>query len=163
MSIQTECLSFKNHWTMSSSNDISVHLQCSGRWRFSHTAFEWFDVISVMSLALPGRSPASLALPRYVVAAPRHVVSAARLVIGTPRHVIGTPKCSQTYHNHSHVTGVVFNRDGRYSEGRPECPSMAWHSPDIDAITFSHQILSDTAGGSEWLNHILLLSFRACR
>ena len=57
MRIQTEYLSFKNHWTISSSYDFQVHRQCSQRWCcFSHTALQWFELLLVWSPVLPGLS-----------------------------------------------------------------------------------------------------------
>jgi len=67
MRIQTEYMSFKNLWTISSSYDFQAHQQRSQRRCFSQTAILWFEVPPDLSLALPGLSPAlpgvSSALP----------------------------------------------------------------------------------------------------
>jgi hypothetical protein len=69
----------------------------------------------------------------------------------------GALRCSQTYHNHSLVTTVPIIKDSRYFEGRPECPPKVWYSPEIDTSNFTVHILSDTLGGFQWLNYILLM------
>jgi len=82
MRIQTEYMSFKNRWTISSSYDFQAHQQCSQRrCRFSHTA---------LSLALPGA-------PWLVVGAPRLVVSTPRLLAGALRLCAGAPRWSQVH------------------------------------------------------------------
>jgi len=82
---------------------------------------------------------------------------ASRLVAGAPRPVVGAPRCSQTYHNHSHVTPEPIITDPSYSKGRPECPPTVWHSPEIDASKFTLHILWNTPGGSQWVNYILVM------
>ena len=70
MRIQTEYMSFKTCWTISSSYDFQAHLQHSQRrWCFSQTAIQWFEVLPGMSPALPGLSPALPGAPRLVVGA----------------------------------------------------------------------------------------------
>jgi len=59
-----------------------------------------------------------------------------RLVVGAPRPVASAPS---------------------YSEGRQECPPRVWYSPEIAASKFTLHILSDTPGGLQWLNYILLM------
>jgi len=82
MRIQTEYLSFKNHWMISSSYDIQAHQQHSERrCCFSQTALLWFEVLQGLSPALLG--------------APRVVVGASRLVVGAPRRVAGAPSSSK--------------------------------------------------------------------
>jgi len=55
MRMETEHMSFKIHWMISSSYDFQAHQQCAQRrWWFSHTAQKWFDVLQGMSSALPG-------------------------------------------------------------------------------------------------------------
>jgi len=44
-----------------------------------------------------------------------------------------------------------------YCEGRKECPSRVWYSPEIDTSKFTLHILSDTPGGFHWLRYILLM------
>ena len=84
MRIQTEYMSFKNRWTISSSYDSQVHLEHSQRrCHFFQTALQWFDVLPDVSLALPD--------------APRVVVGAPRLVVGAPRLVAPAPRCSQVH------------------------------------------------------------------
>ena len=138
MRIQTEYMSFKNGWTISSSNDFQAHLQRS-------------QMLPGLSSALPGLSPALLGAPR--------------LNVGVPRLVTRAPRCSQTYQNHSHRTHVPVIRDHSDFLGQPECPPMVWHSPEIDTSKFTFHILSDTPGGYQWLKYILLMSvkFRFCR
>ena len=82
MGIQTECMSLKNRWTISSSYDFQAHQQHSQRscW-FSRTAPLWFEVLPDLYPALPGLS---LALP-----------GASRLVVGAPRLVAGAPSYSE--------------------------------------------------------------------
>ena len=106
---------------------------------------------------------------------------APRLVAGTPLLVAGARRCyqalrqrskmlpcapkvlsgalrwSQTSHNHSHGTSVPVIRDPSYSEGWQECPPQVWDSPEIDASKFALHILSDTPGGFQWLQYILLM------
>jgi len=72
MGIQTEYMSFKNRWTISSSYAFHVHHQHSQRWCFSWTALLWFEVLPDWSPALPG---------------------APRLVIGVPSYSAGRQKC----------------------------------------------------------------------
>ena len=75
---------------------------------------------------------------------------------GAPKVLSGVPRCSQSYHNHSHGTPVPVIRDPSYSDGRPECPPRVWSSPEIDTSKFTLHILSDTPGGFQRLNYILL-------
>jgi len=119
--------------------------------------------------------------PRIVVGAPRLVSGAPRcsqashwcsqashwrsqtccqcspVLPGVPKVLSGAPRCSQIYHNHSHGTTVPVISDPSYSEGRQECPRRVWYSAEIDASKFTHHILSDTAGGLQWLKYILLM------
>jgi len=44
-----------------------------------------------------------------------------------------------------------------YFEGRQECTPRVWYSPEIDASKFTLHILSDTPGGFQWLEYILLM------
>ena len=44
-----------------------------------------------------------------------------------------------------------------YSEGRQECPPRVWYSPEIDPSKFTLHILSDTPGGSQWIQYIFLM------
>jgi len=91
MRIQTEYLSFKTRWMISSSYDFQAHQQCSQRrCHFSQTVLQWFEVLPSWSLALPGA-------PRFVVGAPRHVICAPRLLVSAPRLVAGAPRCSQVH------------------------------------------------------------------
>jgi len=69
----------------------------------------------------------------------------------------GIPRCSQTYHNHSQGTLLPVIRDLNSSEGQPECPPMAWYSPEIDASQFTFHIFSHTPGHSQRLSYILLM------
>jgi len=155
MRIQTEYISFKNCWRISSSCNFQAHLQRSQRCRLSQTALQRFNVLLGLSLVLPGISPAlpgvSTPLPGVSPALPG--VSPA--LLSAPKHFAGTPRCSHTYYNHSHHTPVLVIRDPSYSQGRPECPPTVWHSPEIDASKFALHILSDTPGGSQWLNYVL--------
>jgi len=81
MRIQTEYMSFKNHWTISSSNDIQVHQQRSRRrCCFSQTAIQRFPVLPGSMRALPG--------------APSVVTCARRLVTGAHRFSQVYPKFS---------------------------------------------------------------------
>jgi len=68
-----------------------------------------------------------------------------------------TPRCSETYHNYTHPTPVLFIRDPQYLEGQPEFPGRVWYSPELDPSMFRLHILSDTLGGSQWLKYILLI------
>jgi len=60
MRIQTEYISFKNHWTISCSHDFQAHQQRSQRTCLSQTALQWFKVLLGLWSALSGMS---LALP----------------------------------------------------------------------------------------------------
>jgi len=103
MRIQTEYMSFKHHWTISSSYDCQAHLQCSQRrCCFSHTALQWFEVLPGLSPALPGLSSA---LP-----------GAPRLVVGIPSLVAGAPRCSQV---HLKATALVQSTLGFDHPGIP--------------------------------------------
>jgi hypothetical protein len=64
-------MSFKNHWTISSSYDFQAHQQCSQRrcW-FSQTALLWLEVLPDLSPVLPGLSPELPGAPRLIVGAP---------------------------------------------------------------------------------------------
>jgi hypothetical protein len=119
--------------------------------------------------------------PRHVASAsrlgqcaPRHVVGPTRcsqscrhhsqhchwsfeVLPGAPKVHSGALRYSPTYHNHSHDTPVSGFRDSSYSECQLECPPRVWYTPEIDASKFSLHILSDTPGGSWWLQYILLL------
>ena len=81
----------------------------------------------------------------------------SQVLPGAPKVLSGVPRCSQTYHNHSHVTPVAVIRDPSFSEGQPESPPRVWYSPEIDASKFTLHILSDTPGVSQWLKYILLM------
>jgi len=76
MRIQTENMSFKNRWTISSSKDFQVHQQCSQRrcW-FSQTALLGFEELPDMSPALPSA-------PSLVVGSPWLVASASSYSAG---------------------------------------------------------------------------------
>jgi len=137
-------MSFKNCWTISSSYDFQAHQQRLHKRHISQTDQLWFDV-------LPGLSPAPPGAPWLVVGSPR-------LVTGAPKVLSGAPKCSQTYHKHSHGTPVLAIRDPSCSEGRPDCPPRVWFPPEIDACEFTLRILSDTPGGFQWLQYILLMA-----
>jgi len=52
MKIQTELLTFKNLWKITSSYDCWVHQQHFQRRYYSHTALQWFKVIQYLSQAL---------------------------------------------------------------------------------------------------------------
>ena len=45
MRLQTECISFENHWTISSSYDFQVHQQHSQGRCFSQAALQWLNVL----------------------------------------------------------------------------------------------------------------------
>jgi len=65
-------MSFKHHWTISSSYDVEMHWQRSKtRCCFSQTALLWFNMLPGMSLVLPGA-------PRLIISAPRIVTNAPR-------------------------------------------------------------------------------------
>jgi hypothetical protein len=74
-------------------------------------------------------SPVLPGAPSVVVSAPRVVVSATRDIVDAPS----------------------------YSERRQECPCRVLYSPEIDASKFTLHILSDTPGGSQQPNYILLM------
>jgi hypothetical protein len=138
---------FNNHWTICRSYDFQGHQQCSQWVCFSQTALLWFEVLPDWSPALPGLA---LALPGLSPVLP-----------GAHDVLSGAPTCSQTYHNHSHGTPVPVIRDPSYSECRPECPPRVWDSPDIDASKCTLHILSDTPGGFQRLQYVLLMWFLA--
>ena len=148
MRIQTEYMSFKNCWTISSSYNFQVHPRRSQRRCFSQTADLWFNVLP--DLSLPGMTSAladfSSALPDLSLVLP-----------GAPKVLSGALRCSQTYHNHSHGTPVPVIRDPSHSEGWPECPPRVWYSPEIDASKFTFHTFSDTPGVFQWLKYILLM------
>jgi len=131
----------------------------------------FFLVCSTVSWGAPRLVASTLRLfvsaPRLVAGAPRLLAGSTRcsqschwpsqVLPGAPRVLSATPRCSQTYHNHFHGTAVPVIRDPSYSEGRLECPSSVWHSPEMDSSKFTLHILSDTPGGSQWLKYILLM------
>jgi hypothetical protein len=61
---------------------------------------------------------------------------AQRLVVRAPSVVVGAPS---------------------YSECRQECSPRVWYSPEMEASKFTLHIHSDTPGGSQRLNYILLM------
>jgi len=64
--IQTEYMSFENHWTIGSSYDLHAHQQHSQRrCSFSQTALLWFEVLPDMSPALPGTPWLVVGAPSY--------------------------------------------------------------------------------------------------
>jgi len=65
-------MSFKNHWTISSSCDFQAHQQRSQRRCFSQTALLGFKVPPDMSLVLPELSPALPGARRIVVGPPSY-------------------------------------------------------------------------------------------
>jgi hypothetical protein len=73
MRIQTEHMSFKNRWTISSSDDFQALRHRSQRrcW-FSQTALLWFEVLPDMSPALSGASRLVVSAPRVVTFAPSY-------------------------------------------------------------------------------------------
>ena len=142
MRIQTELISFTNSWTTSSSYDCQAHQQHSQK-----TMLFFPDFSSVIRGA-----------SRLVAGALSIVIGSPRLVPCCLRLIFGAPTCSQTYENHSHGTPVPFIVNPSYSEGRPECPPSIWYSAEIDTSKFALHILSDTAGGSQQLQFILLMS-----
>jgi len=73
MRIQTEYMSLKYCWMISSSYDFQGHQQCSERRFISPAALQWFEMIPAMLPALR---------------------SAHRLADGASRLVVGTPRCS---------------------------------------------------------------------
>jgi len=142
MRLQTEYMSFKNHWMISSSYDFQAHLKRSQRRYFSQTALLRLEVLpelspalQELSLALPCLSPA---LPGLSLAFP----GAPRLVVSAPWFVAGAPSSS---------------------EGRQECPPRVGYSPEIDASMFTLHILPDTPGGFQWLKYILLMLWMSKR
>ena len=92
--------------------------------------------------------------------APSHVSGTPRHVACAPNVLSDAPRCSQTYHNHSHVPPAPVIRDLSYSEGRPQCPPRGRYSPEIDSSKFTLHILLDTPGGFQWLKYILLMPQR---
>ena len=151
MRIHTECMSFKNCWTISSSIDFQAHQQHSKRrcW-FFQTALLWFEVLPELFLAFSCLSPALRGAPRLHVGAPRYFLVWHKVLSGTLRR-------SQIHCNHSHCTPIPVIRDPSYSEGRPKYPPSVWYSPEIDASRFTLHILPDTPGGFQWLKYILLM------
>ena len=81
-----------------------------------------------------------------------------RVSLGFPHWLGNSPRCSLTSCNRSHGDPVPVIRDPGYSNGRPECPPRVWFSPAVDASKFTLGLLSDTAGGSQWLKCILLMN-----
>jgi len=137
MRIQTEYMSSKNHWTMSSSYHLQARQQRSHRkCCFSQTALLWFEALPDLSTALPGLS---------------------QVLPGAPKVLSGTLRYSQTTHNHFHGTAVPVIRDPSYPEGWQKCPPRVWYSPEIDASKFILHILSATPGVFQWLKYILLM------
>jgi len=64
MRIQTECMSYKDRWTISSSYDFQAHQPCSQWCCCSQTALLSFEVLSDLSLALSDLSQALPGVPR---------------------------------------------------------------------------------------------------
>ena len=84
----------------------------------------------------------------------------SQVLPGAPKVLSGAPIYSQTYHNPSHGSPVLVLRDLSYSKCWPECPPSVWCTPIIEASKFTHHILSNTSGGSQRLEYILLMLFR---
>ena len=82
MRVQTECLSFKKCWTISSSYDFHAHQVHFHRRYVFQSVLKSFEVLPGLLLVLPG--------------APRLVVGALRPVIGPPRIIAGVSRCSET-------------------------------------------------------------------
>jgi len=76
---------------------------------------------------------------------------------GAPKVLSGAQRCSQTSHNHCRGTSVPVIGNPSYCDGRQECPPRVWDSPEIDASKFALHILSDSRGGFQWQNYILLM------
>ena len=82
-----------------------------------------------------------------------------QVLLGAHRVLSNAPKWSPTHHNHSHVTPRQVIKDLTDSEGQPECHPTVWYSPVIDTSNLTLHILSDTSGGSQRLNYILLMTY----
>jgi len=122
--------------------------------------------------------------PRTVAGAAILATGLLSLVSGPPSLVAGAPRCSQVHPKFTPalqgvpkpiaitpmvllyqlsempVTPVLVIRDLSYSEDRLECPPRVGHSPEIDASKFTLHILSDTPGGSQRLQYILLMMIK---
>ena len=131
-------------------NDVSPGLHycdlrpSQTRRRHLHTCRWWSKarcrccpVLPWLSSTLPGISP---------------------VLSGAPKVLSGALRCSQTIHTHLHCSPVPVIRDPSYSEGQQESSPGVWYSPEIGASKFTLHILSDTAGGFQWLKYILLMS-----
>jgi len=85
MRMQTEYMSFRNCWMISSINDLHVHHQNSTtRSCFSQTALWWFEVLPGLLPMLPGWSSALTDLSPALQVPPRLVITVPRLVAGAP-------------------------------------------------------------------------------
>ena len=69
---------------------------------------------------------------------------------GAPRSVPGTTRYSQACHRCSKALPSDSIR-------RQQCPPTVWYSPEHDVSKFTFHIDSDTPGGFQWLNYILLM------
>jgi len=144
MRIQTEYMSFKTRWMISSSYDFQVHQQRSQtRCRFP----DCFTVIRAAPRLVAGALRCTQACHRGFQTSPR----LSQVLPGAPTVLFGAPRCSQSHQNLSHGTLELVIRDPSYSKGHPECPPSVWYSPEFDAYKFTLHILSGTPGVFQWL------------
>jgi len=127
-------MSFKNRWTISSSNDFQAHLQRSQRCRFSQTAVQWFEVLPGLSLALPGA-------PRLVVGAPRCSQASRRRSQACHWRSQTCRRCSQTCRQRSQACRQRSQTCHRRSQVLPNfSPAL----PDVlELITITPMVLPD--------------------
>jgi len=85
-----------------------------------------------------------------------------QMLTGAPNVSSGALRCSETYYNHLYGTSIAVVGDPRYSEGWQEFFPRVWNCPEIDTSKFSLVILSDTPGGLQWLQYILLMMLFGC-
>jgi len=55
------------------------------------------------------------------------------------------------------LTLITSHHRSHLLQGRLQWPSSVWDSPEIDTSKFWLDILSDTPGGSQWINYISLM------
>jgi len=102
MTIETEYMSFKNHWTISRRYDLKAHQQRSQRiCCFSQAALLRFEVLWDLPLALRVVSPSLTDDSRFVV-------SALRLVAGAPSYSEGRQECPSRVWYSADIDAVKF-------------------------------------------------------
>jgi len=146
MRIQTDYLSIKNFWTISSNYDFQAHQQHSQRRCFSQTTLLWFEVLPDMLPAHPGFPPA---LPGFSLALP----GAPKLLVGDSSYSEGRQECPPTvWYSHeidaSKFTLHIFSD----TPGAFQCLKyillMDGSKLEGNLETFDQEVVDQKAGGT---------------